>query len=240
VSRCGGLLSDSRSRDEYLAQLRFRLLADFDGLPHPESHPQYLPTGLFEYDDAEVFVDAGAYDGDTLRSVIAEGRQFSRYAALEPDQGNVELLETYVSSLPLDVRRRVEVFPVALFSRRTRMRMEEAGTISAVLKPVTGPHEGDDVVCVPLDELFAHERVTFLKLDIEGSEPDALAGAREVIVSNRPLIAVCVYHVQDHLWRLPLLIASLAPDYRFYLRPYNEEGWDLVCYAVPNSRVVSS
>ena len=61
VSRCSRLLSDGGSRDEFLAQLRFRLLADFDGLPHPESHPQYLAPDLFRYDATEASVDAGAY-----------------------------------------------------------------------------------------------------------------------------------------------------------------------------------
>jgi hypothetical protein len=47
-----------------------------------------------------------------------------------------------------------------------------------------------------------------------------------------------VYHLQDHLWTLPLLVDSMVDDYSYFLRPYNEEGWDLVCYAVPSNRVL--
>jgi FkbM family methyltransferase len=238
VRRCLSLLSDVRSREEYLAQVRFRLLADFDGLPHPENHPQYLASDLFLYNgEEEAIVDGGAYDGDTLREVIAQGVRFSRYVALEPDATNLATLRTFVSTLPLELRHRVETLPLALFSRRTRMPMDGAGTVSAALRPVGGLDVAGEVECVALDELLAGRSLSFLKLDIEGAEPDAIAGARETITRNRPVIAVCVYHIQDHLWRIPLLIASLADDYRFYLRPYNEEGWDLVCYAVPASRV---
>ena len=96
------------------------------------------------------------------------------------------------------------------------------------------------VPCVRLDDLLADAAPTFLKMDIEGAEPDALAGAAAVVTRHRPVLAVCVYHVQDHLWSLPLQMAALHPDYRFHLRPYNEEGWDLVCYAVPPERQLAA
>jgi len=51
-----------------------------------------------------------------------------------------------------------------------------------------------------------------------------------------PIVAVCVYHRQDHLWRIPLMLRELSDEYEFFLRPHNEEGWDLVCYAVPRAR----
>ena len=118
------------------------------------------------------------------------------------------------------------------------MRILDSGSASAVLVESGAGMDGIDVECAPLDELFAKRRISFLKLDIEGAEPEALTGAREVIARDRPTIAVCVYHLQNHLWQIPLLVGSLVDDYRFYLRPYNEEGWDLVCYAVPRDRAL--
>jgi hypothetical protein len=66
---------------------------------------------------------------------------------------------------------------------------------------------------------------------------DALIGARGSIKKTLPVLAICVYHQPDHLWRIPLLIWSFSDQYRFFLRPHNEEGWDLVCYAVPVNRL---
>ena len=88
-----------------------------------------------------------------------------------------------------------------------------------------------------LDSLVDGGRPTFIKLDIEGFEVDALQGARKTIQREAPVLAVCVYHRQDHLWRIPLLLSSLRGDYAFFLRPHNEEGWDLLCYAVPRARL---
>ncbi len=66
---------------------------------------------------------------------------------------------------------------------------------------------------------------------------DALVGARKTIQEKLPVLAVCAYHNQDHVWRIPLLIHSFSDQYRFFLRPHNLEGWDLVCYAIPLDRL---
>jgi FkbM family methyltransferase len=232
------LLCDDRSRKEFVSQVRFRLLADFDGLAHPDSDPQYLAPDLFLWRDDEVFVDGGAFDGDTLRSVLTAGKSFERYIALEPDAMNFHALERYAETLPASVRPRVELSPLAAYSTRMRMRLDAAGSASAVLVEATGDVREDDVECIPLDQYLAERTITFVKLDIEGAEPNALLGARRVIARDRPVLAVCVYHSQNHLWRLPLLIDSIVKDYCYYLRPYNEEAWDLVCYAVPIERAL--
>jgi len=78
--------------------------------------------------------------------------------------------------------------------------------------------------------------VSFIKMDIEGSELDTLAGARELIRKNAPILAICAYHKQSDLWNIPLFIHDLSPDYGFHLRPHDLEGWDVVCYAIPPDR----
>ncbi len=88
-----------------------------------------------------------------------------------------------------------------------------------------------------LDDLFGADVPTLIKLDIEGAEPEALRGARGAIATHGPVCAICVYHRQDHLWRLPLMLHAWRSDYAFFLRPHNEEGWYLVCYAVPVARL---
>ena len=53
---------------------------------------------------------------------------------------------------------------------------------------------------------------------------------------RRPVLAICSYHRQTDLWRIPELIHSIDADYRLFIRPHLIEGWDLVCYAVPAER----
>jgi hypothetical protein len=96
-----------------------------------------------------------------------------------------------------------------------------------------------------LDELLADEAPSLIKMDIEGFELEALAGAQQVIHRCRPIMAITVYHLSDHLWKVPLSIATAADpqidtsaveDYSFFLRSYQTEFWETVCYAVPRSR----
>jgi hypothetical protein len=95
---------------------------------------------------------------------------------------------------------------------------------------------GVDVACIPIDELFADTQVTFMKMDIEGAEFDALRGAAAVIRRDQPILAICVYHTQADVWRVPLLLRSLNPSYAFYLRAYDGDGLQSVVYAVPPRR----
>ena len=74
-------------------------------------------------------------------------------------------------------------------------------------------------------------------MDIEGAELDAIEGSQRVIEEDRPVLALCVYHTQDHLWKVPLAVKEIHEEYRFFLRPHMQECWDTVCYAVPPDRI---
>jgi hypothetical protein len=87
-----------------------------------------------------------------------------------------------------------------------------------------------------LDQVLESERPTFLKMDIEGSEGEALEGGREVVRRHRPLLAIAAYHRPEDLWELPLRIARLDPGYRIHLRRHSDECWEEVCYALPRGK----
>jgi FkbM family methyltransferase len=237
VRRGLDLWEDDASRAEYLAQVRFRLNADFDGLSHPVAHPQYFPDDLFIWADDEWFVDGGAYDGDTVRMLSATyGSRFGHILAVEPDPANFIRLQETVAALPAAARVKVDCRQMALGSERRTLHLDATGTAASATS--AAPSAGTVAVSAEtLDSLVEGSRVTFIKLDIEGFEVDALQGARKTIERHGPVLAACVYHRQDHLWRIPLLLSSLRDDYAFLLRPHNEEGWDLVCYAVPRGRL---
>jgi hypothetical protein len=101
----------------------------------------------------------------------------------------------------------------------------------------TGSHISDTGTCaieaITLDEALAGVVPTYMKFDIEGSEPDALKGGRNVITQHRPKLAVCVYHVPDHLWSIPLQLHQMLPNARLTLRTYNFDGFECVCYCLP-------
>jgi hypothetical protein len=79
-----------------------------------------------------------------------------------------------------------------------------------------------------------------IKMDIEGSELDALEGAARAISSHAPLLAICLYHCPEHLWALPLWMKRAEPESRLYFRSHALDGFDSVCYAVPRHRAVKN
>jgi len=233
VRRAGRLWSDDASRSEYLAQLRWRLFGEFDALHNPVQHTIYFPLELCPLTDHEVFVDCGAYDGDSLRSFLDQPKKsFQRIYSFEPDPANFEKLEKDVSLRP--ERESITLHRAAVGARVGTVQFSAGGNESSHIG------KGDMVNLVTLDRALSGTQPTYIKMDIEGAEVDALNGAREIIRQYSPVLAICSYHLQNHLWRIPLLIQSINPNYSFFLRPHLVEGWDLVCYAIPKSRLLES
>lgn len=225
-------LADERSRREFIAQLRWRLYCDFDGLPAPIPEPIYWPRSLVAPLQNEVYVDCGAYDGDTILSFLEfAARRFSQVIAFEPDSNSRNRMNQSLAGLPESVRARIRVVAAAAAAHEGTARFHATGLPSAVMG--AGP---DQVREITLDHELSGVAPTYIKMDIEGAEPDALSGAREILHSHAPVLAIAAYHLQDHLWTLPALIHSLNPDYRIFLRPHIQLVEDLVCYAVPPQR----
>jgi len=228
------LWSDDESRLEYLAQLKFRLKFDIDALMTPAGHTQYFPKDLFDLRSDEVFLDCGAFDGDTLREFLLHQEKFSgKILAFEPDRINFRNLQEYISTLPQFIQNHIFPSQSPVGSCGQKVRFSSTGTISS-----KSTENGEvEMECICIDRHGMQHQPSFIKMDIEGAEVDALYGARETILNFRPILAVCVYHQPDHLWEIPLLIASFCDDYHFFLRTYDVEGWEIVCYAVPTERL---
>lgn len=231
------LWADEASRIEYVSEVRWRLFLDFDGLPRPVSDTMYFPKDLFMLSPDEVFIDCGAYDGDTLDVFLKEsGGRFGKFVALEPDPENFARMQEYHSeTLRLDPR--VTAFQVASGARTERLSFIADGSDAARVASINEENVVE-VDSVKIDDFLGDLHPTFVKMDIEGSERDALRGAERTIREDSPILAICAYHKQDDLWKIPLLIKSFNPKYRFFLRPHKLEGWDLVCYAIPEGRIV--
>lgn len=236
VLDCFSLWADSASRHEYLAQLRWRMLLDFDGLPSPVTHKIYFPDDLVISLPYEAFVDCGAFNGDTIQSFIQRrDTNFSQIVAFEPDPINFQALQQYVTALPKSLHERVVTYQLAVGARKEKVKFSATGTEAASVG--SGSLE---IECVALDEILDDSQPTYIKMDIEGYELKAVKGARRIIERSQPVLAICLYHHQDHLWQIPLLIHSISPQYRFFLRPHLLEVWDLVCYAIPTDRLINS
>lgn len=229
------LWADDASRTEYLAQLKWRTALEPTvlGGNWPAKETLFAPE-LIAFHDDESFVDCGAYDGDTVTQFLGltKGR-FKAISAYEPDLLNFAKLQKLVTDLPDGQRQRVRLYPNALGSAPGRIQFDASGTVASA--GGTGERWVD---VVTLDETADVLEPTFIKMDIEGAEPDAIRGAAKIIERHKPILAVCLYHVGRHLWEIPLMLAELAPRHRLYLRRYSNDCWEQVCYAIPEHRAI--
>jgi FkbM family methyltransferase len=207
-------------------------------LPPPcPAQDTYFPDDLVLPREDEVFVDCGAFDGDSVRAFIARrGGVFKTALALEPDPQNFLALARYVEGLEPALRERVVPRPLAAASHNGVLSFDLHGDMSS-----TASSEGTVTLdCARLDDILAEHPPTYVKMDIEGAELDALEGARGVIATHRPVLAICAYHKQNDLWRIPGKIRTLYAGYQLFLRLYAEDCWEIVCYAIPENRLVAS
>lgn len=234
VLAAGSIWADEASRQEYFAQIRLRALGDPSALSRFTGKESYILDDVFDLEPDDAFLDCGAFDGDTIRALIARPKPLGRIEAVEADSHSFARLASTVSELDAQMRQRVRLHNCAVGSQLGPVRFEDTGKVDSKLSS-----EGEMIVdMVPIDVMFRSKRVSMIKMDIEGGEFDALTGAAQVIRRDRPILAICVYHCQQDLWRLPLLMRSLNPDYQMYLKSYRGDGIQTVAYAVPPERVL--
>ena len=226
------MLSDYESRLTFLTQLKWRMITSYDELPGRSKQTPYFPDDLFALSGDEVYVDCGAYVGDTIDTFLKQtDSTFNHIVAVEPDPSNFNRLSMSIQHLPDRIKRKIILFNYALGKRKGELQFRSDGAGSSMAA------DGEiKVDCEALNHILKDRNPTFIKMDIEGAEIDALIGASRVIAQLKPILAISAYHQQNHLWEIPKLIQSFSDQYKYFFRAYDEEGWDLVCFAIPSRR----
>jgi len=221
------LVADERSRRIWLDHLRFRLTLDYDRLCR-DPYEEYFSKDCVRLKDNEVFIDCGAFTGDTIASFVQQCPRFKRIVAFEPDPCNFAHLSSYIATL--ESQNRITAFPYAVAAQCEMLKFSANADMTSRIDP-----DGKDVQAVSLDEALREICPTFIKIDVEGAERGALEGARNTLLRCAPVLAVALEHNSSDLWRLPLAVQSLTGRYDFHFRHHSEQGFDLVLYAIPKS-----
>ena len=239
VQLADDLWADELSTQIYRANIHWRALGDASHLPGPPAENTYFPADIFSLSDHEVLLDCGAFNGDTIRQVLQRrGSGFDEIHSIEADAVSFQNLKQEVCGMAPDVQSKIHLKQCAVGSERTTVRFASSGSLTS--KICDTAEDGVEVECFPIDDLFSNAPITMIKMDIEGAEYGALMGARNTIQRDKPLLAICVYHTQSDIWRIPLLIHELLPEHKLYLRAYEGDGFQTVTFAVPPHRVLNA
>ncbi len=189
----------------------------------------YFVKDIVKLSTEEVFVDAGGYIGDTVLEFVNKTKgDFKKVHMFEASKRTCEKAVENLEAHKIDMQK-ICIHNVGLFSSKQEAFFDWNAGGSQISK------KGQEKVqLVKFDDYLSEEdrkEVTFVKMDIEGAEMDALKGMAETISTYKPKLAISIYHLDTDLWEIPLYIHQLNPDYKFYIRQHATVG-ETVCYAL--------
>jgi FkbM family methyltransferase len=161
----------------------------------------------------EVFIDAGCLDFTTSKRLLELNSDVKKIYAFEPDGKNIEIVKRAVAETGF---QNAAIRRYAWWSADTTLLWSSNGgssQISANGSETVEVRAVDSVI--PPDEI-----VTYIKMDIEGAELEALKGARDTIIRCKPKLAICIYHKPYDYLEILEYIYSLNPGYKAFIRQY--------------------
>lgn len=219
------LLSDDFSRKSYIDILNFKVSGKVEYLFSCQKNKAEIYSEYLRLDNNEVFMDLGAYDGDTVREFLqATDNQYKKIIAVEADEKNYKKLTDKTNGV-----ERIETYNLAAWNKKETLFFEKKKGRNSKLSSAGQVEVQADSV----DNILDGEKITVLKMDIEGSEEMALDGAKKTIQTYKPKLYVCAYHRNDDMFRLPLKINEIHKGYKFYFchHPYIP-AWESNFYCV--------
>ena len=224
------VLSDKKSVETFDNLIKYRTSNDKRLLEeiYEKEHRQYFPkSNIFKPSLEETFIDAGGCNGATsVEFVQWVNGKYNKIYLMEPDTLMQSVAKEYVALK--DVQNIIFVGKAA-YSKSTIINFENNAESGSSHIEMNGKTQ---VETVTIDEMLNHTIATYIKMDIEGAELQALQGAKETIECYRPKLAISIYHKDDDLWQIPYYIHENYPWYKLFIRHYTWITTETVLYAV--------
>jgi len=224
---------DEESKNTYLQSVIHRQTSNPSDLPGYDENG-YFRHSFFTYGNNEVLIDCGAYTGDTIQEFLSMNIPYEKIVAFEPDSKNFGALK----SVAKNEGSKIMLINAGVHNKDSIIYLL-GRSVSETPKGVTGedhieyynlnltqgvsetPKGVTGEVCVQvcsIDTLHLEEKITFIKMDIEGAEMKALIGAKETILRDKPKLAICLYHSNEDMIAIAEYIHELVPEYKLYVR----------------------
>ena len=215
-------LADVKSKKVLMAVVNYKLTHNIQFIKEiaDPAEDQYFDRELVCFDEKDVFLDCGGYTGDTVWQYLQHNDgNYQSIISVEADHDNCEIIQKMFSQSAASVRG--EVIEIACWNEKTSLLFDKIGSGSGTLDiKANSTTEKVTVNADTIDHMLNGQRVSFIKMDIEGAEYKALLGAVNTIQRWKPVLMISAYHKQDDLLKLSALIKSMNEDYKLYLRHY--------------------
>jgi FkbM family methyltransferase len=220
------ILANEKSRNTYLGIMKFRQTFRKKDYPFFGYEPMPYFIEELKFGDDEVFIDCGAYVGGVIDNFLNIVPSFKQIIAFEPMVKNFELLKEKHGN-----NSKITLINAGVFDRdgdvlfsHSENEYDPGGAIVGICengdasKSKTSKQSTISVKTIDGLEL---QNVSFIKMDVEGSEYYALEGAKKTILKNKPKLAICIYHSNEDMVRIAEYIHELVPEYKLYVRHHD-------------------
>ena len=203
IEKAYSLLSDDQSKKVFKEIIEYKLDGEIYHLINAETTESEM-INLFNLSNSESYLDLGAYNGDTVLKFIENVKNYSDVCALEPDTKNYNKLvknTSHLNNITCLNKAVSDCVGEMLFSQKGGRNSRKGGQTP--------------IECISVDSL--NKDFSFIKMDVEGQEASAIIGAKKQI-QNKAKMLVSAYHRSEDIFEIPLLVNSINPDYKIYLR----------------------
>jgi FkbM family methyltransferase len=237
ISNLRELLSDHLSKKIFDSILQTHLAKLPIEIEKSLADEQYFPIDLsrpLNY-RASIFCGADNHDFVKLRHKFTQG--IKSLIVCEPDPHVFQDLEECAKN-SRDLAKSFQLLQMAVGNMNGVLPFHSANSKLDVRKHVTGygsmlsPSGESMALSMRLDTLYMNESPTYIAMDIEGGELNALEGAVYILKRSAPDLAISLYHAPEHIWEIIEFISESNSKYdRFYIRNYTGYIAETVLYA---------
>ena len=224
-------LSDDFSKKVFINVLNAKISGDFAFYKAVMSTNEYFDDDVVKLTNSEVFLDVGAYKGNAIFEFVKlTNAKYDAIIGFEPDKKTFDMLRKAVTE---NDTQKVELYNKGVWDKPGFLYFNGGrGGSSRFSETPDVVSQANYVEVDTIDNTLHGRCVTYISMDVEGAEHNALLGAEQTIKRWKPKIAVCVYHKREDIFDILLLLKRFIPEYKFYLRHYTDIQTETVLYAL--------
>ena len=223
IEQVRSLLHDDKSKEVYENVINFKLTGDINYLLSCETDRKEAYENILHLDDTEIYMDLGAFNGDTVDEFLGNASSYNKIYAVEPDAKNFAKLERNTADI-----KNIERINACISDFCGEVTFSKHGGRNG-----NADKKGIPVKAATVDSILGYNEATYIKFDVEGLEKEAIDGAKETIKRCRPKMLISCYHRSEDIFEIPLQIMNIRDDYKVFIRhnPYIP-AWDTQFYFI--------
>jgi len=215
-------LNDNLSKNIVMQHLIFRLTFNATAFLAIKDNFEEQYFDIQIDDKNEIFVDGGSFDGQTTEFLLNKYTNIKKVYCFEPDVNNYNTIKS-----KFHTNKNVVIKNTGLWNIETQKYfLSTSDEISRIV------NKSDIKIDLDMIDKMASD-ATFIKLDIEGAEKEALVGAERTIKKKLPKLAISIYHKPNDLFEIINIVKGYTNNYKFYIRHYSDYMFDTILYGIP-------